>query len=133
MTPPVTDDPTISDDARLWRRIPRWHFVFDENLRRWRPSSAAFADSDEGGSMSVGLAGLVSEAGREAASVLSGLEGYGLAEITAGLVRRCGQSVVRDPLPEEPAHALVVGNKTRAVQRKLAREAIWVVPPPDAA
>lgn len=38
------DDPTISDDADLWRRIPPWHIVSDENIGVMRPSSAAFED-----------------------------------------------------------------------------------------
>jgi hypothetical protein len=50
-----------------------------------------------------------------------------LAAVTAGLVRKCGQSVVRDPLLEEPAHALVVGTKTDSVRKRLAKGSTWVV------
>jgi hypothetical protein len=38
--------------------------------------------------------------------------------------------IVRDPLPNEPAHALVVGHKTTGSRRRWARAAIWVVEPP---
>jgi hypothetical protein len=52
-----SDDPSIPDDAELWRRIPPWHFVDDENLRQIRPSSAAFEDDPDGSPMSVILGG----------------------------------------------------------------------------
>jgi hypothetical protein len=32
----------------LWRRIPPFHFFFDENLGRNRPSTAAFEDHPDG-------------------------------------------------------------------------------------
>jgi hypothetical protein len=50
------DDPTISDETELWRRIPPWHFFHDENLGRIRPSSAAFENHPDGSPMSVLLA-----------------------------------------------------------------------------
>lgn len=33
------DDPTIDDRSELWRRIPPWHFVYDDNLGRMRPAN----------------------------------------------------------------------------------------------
>jgi len=42
------DDPTIENDSPLWRRIPPWHFVPDENLQRKRLSSAAFSNNPKG-------------------------------------------------------------------------------------
>ena len=120
------DDPTIPDEARLWRRIPQWHFFRDDNLQRVRPASAAFDDDD--GPMSVTLA----DEAADPESVLTGHGGYGLAEITAGLARQCQQGIVRDPLSDNPAHGLVFGRKTSGVKRRLAKECRWVVPPPDA-
>ena len=119
------DDPSIPDDAELWRRIPPWHFYFDEKLGRLRPSKAAFEDDGDGSPMSVVLA---FDAGPPE-SVLVGHARFALATITAGLVRICGQGVVRDPIPDEPAHAVVVGRKTDSIKRRFAREARWVVPP----
>ena len=119
------DDPTILDSADLWRRIPPWHFVNDENSGQIRPSSAAFEDDPDGSPMSVVQGSETS--GPD--SALSGHSGFALASFTAGLAKECGQSIVRDPLPEEPAHALVCGTKTKAIRRRLAREATWVVSP----
>jgi hypothetical protein len=124
------DDSSIADSASLWRRIPPWHFVYDANLQRWRPSSAAFENDPDGKPMSVILGDLVLAAGRELEAVLIGHEGYALAMITAGLARAGGQGVVRDPTTEEPAHALVFGPKPKSLQRRLAKESVWVLPPP---
>ena len=52
----LRDDPTIPDLAELWRRIPPWHLVKDDNLGRVRPSSAAFDNHPNGSPMSVLLA-----------------------------------------------------------------------------
>ena len=125
------DDPTILDEAELWRRVPSWHFVQDENLGQIRPSKAAFDNHPNGSPMSVVLAHVVAETGRGPDAVLAGHKGFALAAITAGLARECQQGVAREPLPNEPAHAVVFGKKTNGVKKRLARGARWVVPPPD--
>ena len=122
------DDPTIPDKAELLRRIPSHHFYFDENLGQVRPSSAAFDDPD-GSPMSVILAEVLSQSGRALETTLAGHEGFALASITAGLARECGQGIAREPLPDEPAHAVVFGKKTKGVRKRLARAALWVVSP----
>ena len=132
MTPgDYKNDLSIADAARLWRRIPPWHFVFDGNLQRWRPSSAAFDNDPDGSPMSALLEELVLARGRSPIEALSGFEGYGLAAITAGLARACGQGVAHDPTPQEAAHAVVFGVKPKSIQRRLAKGSIWVVPPPQ--
>ncbi|HUY37004.1 MAG TPA: hypothetical protein VMV69_30075 [Pirellulales bacterium] len=113
----LNDDPSIADSEALWRRIPPTHCVLDRNLGRVRPSSAAFENHPNGSPMSVVLGKEVIAAGRDAESVLKGHEGYALASFSAGLARQCGQAVARDPLDEEPAHALVIGKKTGSVKR----------------
>jgi hypothetical protein len=120
------DDPTIPDEAELWRRIPPRHFFYDGNLGCFRPSSAAFEDDRDGSPMSVVLAA----ESRGPESVLAGHEGYALASFSAGLARECRQGIARDPLPEEPAHAVVFGRKTGSVRSRLAKGSVWVAPPP---
>ena len=122
------DDPTIHKEAELWRRIPPWddYIVYDQRQERWRPSSMAFEDDADGQPMSVFLA--AETPGPD--TVLAGHAEYGLTSITAGLARECQQGIARDPLPDQPAHAVVFGKKTSSVKRRLARESKWVVPPP---
>lgn len=126
---PYRDDPTIADDAPLWRRIPPRHFVFDENTGKWRPSTAAFEDHPDGSPMSVVLGLDVVNQGRTANSVLKGHEGFALAAFSAGLARENHQGVMRKPRPEEPAHAEVFGKKTGAVKKAFAKKCSWIVPP----
>ncbi len=123
------DDPTISDDEELWRRIrPLW-VIRDNNQGGWRPTSQAFHDHPDGSPMSVFLASVMQAAQRPPTDAVRGHEGFHLAAITAGLARSLDQRVVRDPQEDEPAHGSVVGQKKRAC-RKLAKAATWVIPPP---
>jgi len=83
--------------------------------------------------MSVALADVLSMHGIAPSEYLASHPGFALASLTAALARDCNQKVARDPLPDEPAHALVVGKKTKAVQRRFAKECRWVVHPSGAA
>jgi len=125
-----SDDRTISNNAELWRRIPPKHIVYDENRGRVRPSTAAFDDHSNGSPMSVLLGEVVVGSGRTALEALAAHQGYSLASITAGMARQCTQAVAREPLPDEPAHGVVVGSKTDKVRKKFAYGCTWIVPPP---
>jgi hypothetical protein len=122
---------TIPNEAQLLRRIPPWHFIKDENLGQIRPSSAAFDNDDDGSPMSVTWAEMLAQISRSPTDVLTGHEGFALASITAGLARECEQGVAPDPLPEDPAHAVVFGEKPKRIRRKLAYGSYWVISPPD--
>lgn len=125
------DDPSILNEEALWRRIPPGWVVWDHNRGTARPSSQAFRDDSDGSPMSVFLAAVMQEIGRGPYDAIAGHTGYALAWMTAGLARRCEQGVARDPLPDEPAHGVVFGKKTRSARKTFAREAAWVIPPPD--
>lgn len=77
--------------------------------------------------MSVVLEDLALRLGRNPAVILEGHEGFGLVAFLAGLARRLEQKVVLDPIPDEPAHAHVVGIKTKKTSRAFAKESNWVV------
>ena len=125
----LVDDTTIANKSHLWRRIhPKW-VVWDQNVREKRVTSAAFQDSVDGSPMSVLLADVVRETGRNAGHILAGFDEYALARITAGHARDCCQGVSRAPLPDELAHAHVFGRKTGSVRGYLRRHAEWVIPP----
>ncbi|MBE3134204.1 MAG: hypothetical protein IMZ55_12065 [Acidobacteria bacterium] len=130
--PQYQDDLSIADDAELWRRIPPNWWVWNDNLHQMRPTSQAFGNHPNGTPMSVVLAHLLEQRGAGPSDVLAGHAGFALASLTAGLARQCNQLVARDPLPDEPAHALVAGKKTGSVRRRFATECRWVVPPPCA-
>lgn len=129
-TASYADDPSIRDEAELLRRIPPQHFVPDQNQGGIRISSAAFKDHANGSPMSVVLAEELARTGRNPHDVLIGHDGFALAMITAGLARGCDQGVAREPLENEPAHAVVFGRKTHGIRRRLAAGARWMIPPP---
>jgi hypothetical protein len=119
------DDVSIADDAVIWRRVPDWHFVRGPD-DRIRPSSAAFDDDPDGDSMSAVLA----TPGRDPAPILLGNTEWGLVAIKVSLLRELGWRVERTPRSEEPAHVHVHGDKTTGKKRRVAKECVWVIPPP---
>ena len=121
------DDATILGDEILWRRVPPWHVVPDQNRAGRSVSSAAFDDDTDGSPMSVILA--TGAAGPEA--VLAGHEGFGLAGFRVSLVRDLGLGVRRDPTESEAAHAVVVGRKSHGVRKRLRAGSHWVLRPAD--
>ena len=46
---------------------------------------------------------------------------FGVGAITVADVERLGFSVVHDPLPDDPAHALVIGENSKQIASELAR------------
>jgi hypothetical protein len=126
------DDPTIGDGAPLWRRIPPCHFVFDQNLGRYRPSTAAFEDHPNGTPMSVILGQELIDSGRAVNSALADHKEFALASFAAGFARAHGLGIVRRPLTKEPAHAEVFGRKTQSVKKALARTCEWIIQPTTA-
>jgi hypothetical protein len=124
----LDDDPTIPDEAILWRRVPSIHWVMDSRTLTRRPSSAAFEDHPDGSPMSAALAAEMT--GPE--ELLQGLPTFGIVAFTAGFARReCQQSVVRDPAPDKPWHVHVVGRKTDGVRKRFCRNSVTIkVPSP---
>jgi hypothetical protein len=128
MTSPPNDD-SIPDQLPLHRRIPGVWVVPDENRGGVRISSGAFT----GFEMSTVLDDTLRASGRRPEALVDGLANTFLAAVTAGLSRQLHQGVVRTPLADEPAHGDVIGDKSKAVRRRFARGAVWVVAPPAAA
>jgi hypothetical protein len=125
---PAEDDKTISNEVVLWRRIPHKpsHCIYDHNLKRWRPTSAAFKDHPGGSAMSVTI-----DVGQEPITAIANYPGQYLAAITAGTVRGLGQVVVRKPVPDDANHAEVAGSKPKKVSSDMAKAAKWIVAPPN--
>jgi hypothetical protein len=122
------DDSDIEDDAVLWRRVPPFWVVRDENRGEFRPSSAAFQDSSDGSAMSVQIEKIVNSMQRTPADVLTGYENHSLCSFVAGLARSLEQRVTGLPkIDDDPAHGWVAGKKTKHVRKVFATEARWVV------
>ena len=113
------DDPSISNDALLLRRIPPWHY----DPRRPKPvSSNAFDDDPDGGSMSVYVQDRLTALGGTPVDPLAGHDGYGIGTLSVFAVRNEGFGVVYRPLDETAlgqAHAEVHCKKTDGKKKHL--------------
>ena len=127
MNGPSGVEAQLESQAVIWRRVPPAWIVNDENLGRRRPTSAAFDDHRDGTSMSMYIAG----AGNTVDDVMKGHDGYALASVTFDQLSRKNLRVIHDPLPGFPSHVEVVGRKTKRIKSDLAKEAAWVVLPPQ--
>src|SRR5688572_7853502 len=108
MSPAYDDDPTITDDDELLRRIRPELIVPDQKSASGRRlSSAAFDDSSDGTPCSVNVR-------REALAPETILAqekhgGYSIASVTAHVPRSLKQTVLHWPDDEEPGHAYIAG------------------------
>jgi hypothetical protein len=118
------DDPGIGADEVLLRRLhPDWIVPGSEG--RMRIASAAFKHEE----LSILFLALLRSQHRATNDALTGFPDNSLCSISAGLAREVGQGVVYDTAPpNDPAHGLVIGKKTKAIANRLARAAVWVIP-----
>lgn len=120
------DDLSIVDEELLWRRVHPLQVTYDNNLKRKRPSSKAFQNSSNGTGMSVNISSETT-----VADTLIGCEDHLLVVFPTSLARSLGQGVMRQPLPEQPAHAEVFGKKKGSTKNGFAKNCAWVVAPPS--
>ena len=125
------DDTSIPESAELWRRIHPTQLVHDKNLGRVRPTSAGFSDSSDGTPMSVQQGSIVQANGGNPQTALARYPGDYLATLTVGQVRSQAQGVHPNPLPEDPAHTFVFGEKTDGVRKYFARNSRWIIGPDE--
>jgi hypothetical protein len=125
------DDSSIGDDWRLLRRIPLVWLVWDGNKGGWAITSQAFqGHPTDHLAFSVQLEPVLLEHGLTHDSAVQDRETFGLAAFTAQQARSIQQVIKRDPiLPDDPAHAKVIGEKTKSVKKKFRDFAVWVIPP----
>lgn len=101
----------LDDDEILWRRVHEDHLKDDGSL-----SSLAFT----GYELSV-------DRGRIQQDMSLTMGGQaGVAELTAADCRSLGQDPVEDPLPDNLAHALVIGTKSKSIRRRMRSLAKFV-------
>jgi hypothetical protein len=121
---PDSEDGSIPDDAGLLRRIapdPN-QIIFDKNTGIWRPSSAAFRDHK----MSVDVEPVLESNGLDWHFTLREHPGYSLVRFRAQSARQVGLAVVSRPVPNNPAHAEVIGKKSGSIPRHLRESSEWV-------
>jgi len=120
--PPKADDLSIPQDAGLLRRIHPDQVIRDRNTGELRPSSAAFKDPN----LSVDVETLLQAAGLDWHFSVKDYSGYSLVRFVARSARDRGLAVVSAPLPNNPAHAEVVGKKSPGTANALRDASEWV-------
>ena len=120
-----SDDPSVANDCRLYRRIPPTQVVRDSNSGLERPSSASFTNGRDGSYMSVVLGDTLARDGRQSSQLLENYPGYRLVSFTAEFLRSLQQGLIRAPTPDEPAHGGVTGPKPYSVRKKMSQKACW--------
>ena len=122
-----TDDPSVADEDLLCRRLnPKW--IVPDSTVGERVSSQAFQNHPGTNNMSV----FVKKDHEDPMAEVP--PSHGLTEFAAGVPRRFDQKIVRDTEDgQHRSHAHVVGNKSKALKRELARvttAAGWQMAPP---
>ena len=113
------DDPTILDDDDLFRRVSPEQIVADEKSEGgFRLSTAAFTPIE----LSVDVAKETTPA-----KCLDTYPEHSLVAFRAGLARSVNQIVTRAPVPDNSAHALVIGRKGAPTKRTLRDGSRWIV------
>jgi hypothetical protein len=146
------DQVGVPDEALLYRRVD-WDKIggrsrcpvgetgkINGNCFTDYPLDRATAMGYPGPCMSVGVDVVLKEHGQKAAKLLEKCEGYGLACVTAGDLRRltrpdgspCPQGVMLSPTEVEPWHGVVFditdGQRKTSVCKAIARIAKWAIP-----
>lgn len=125
------DDQAVRDEIALLRRVPPRRFCCDQRLERHCPGSAAFEDDSDGDPMSVYRSDVIASERGIVERVMVGHKGFGLVALDAGRFRSRKQTIFPNPLPEETSHAKVCGPKTASRRRWFAKQAQWLIPPPE--
>ena len=81
--------------------------------------------------MSVYRQDVIEDEGGTPDRVLANHSGFGLVSVSAGQVRSKTQTVHSAPVPEESSHGAVCGPKPKSTRKWFARQAQWVVAPPQ--
>jgi hypothetical protein len=116
------DKVAIADDAGLLRRIHPDQVIDDKNLGKIRPSSGAFKDRE----LSVDAEPILHKQGLDWTFSLRNHTGFSLVRFPAHEARALGLQVVHDPEPDNVAHTLVVGTKSRRLADHFVRVSDWV-------
>ena len=127
MTTPQ-DDPGISDNEIVARRVADDQQTFDKDIGRRRPTSQAFLQGRRDGLTSVYL---LSETTPETLAG-GGSQNY-LATVRVGILRENGLGIVRTPESGGPGHCDITGRKTRGRLAQIVMQAEWApgYAPPD--
>lgn len=118
----LEDDPTITGELRLLRRIPVWAIVNGQPDR----SNFQHKASEE-----TGWSCTIWESEEDLENIMAGHADFGVVRIDAEAIREFGLQIARVPLDGNPNHCEVFGPMTSKSQAgKLRDQCEWVIQPP---
>ena len=142
---PASDGAALEDDDSVLRRFFGWMYVYDENLSRRRPSSAAMEHRPDESDLSCYVESLMQVHGLATDEVLFGHESMGLARATLLVLRSHGYDACPDPDGVDPNNPHPCDRAHGAIQEphvspsalrkragRLMKEAEVEVEPPEA-
>ncbi len=107
----------------LLRRVHPDQVVQDKDTGVWRASSGAFRDPD----LSCDNESIWASMGKSWEASLEDYPAHSLVRLPEVAAVAEGQEVVPDPLPNNPAHTLVKGKKTKPIANRLLAASSTVV------
>jgi hypothetical protein len=119
------NDPAITNESRLFRRIHPSQLVWDDETGLARVSSGAFRDLD----LSISIEAILTIHELTFEHCLALFQNYKLVSLTAQNGRDNQQIVCSDPTEDEPSHGLIFGTKTSRVRNNLRDASKWIIPP----
>ncbi len=111
------DDTRIGDDEIALRRIPGNFVVYDENLRRQRPSTQAFKQRD--------LSAYLKSRTTPEAVAAEGTEPY-MVSVRVAILREEGLGIVPDYSSGGPGHCRITGKRTKGKLNRIVKKSEWV-------
>lgn len=108
----------IPDQDRLFRRIPPWHYIPEED----RMSSAAFGERKNEFSISVNWEKYITPE-----KAVRKYPTFHLAALVAKIPRQVGQEVKHTPSRLVRSYSSIIGKKTKLVRRFLARNSVFLI------
>ena len=137
MSADLPDDPTVSDDETLWRRLPSRHNLrdwYEEIDGQWRPTSVAFLDNRNA---THSLSAYVSSE-TDLDRLKLDFPGWNIAGFLAEVPRAYNHSIQREPDQGYDSHVVITppseqwGKENRkktlrkTAARAMAKSSQWV-------
>ena len=119
-SPTSSDDSHVGDNETVMRRVTPTELTRHEDEGTIRPSSNAFLQGGPDGDVSVFLTSETTPA-----HITQDHPNTYVAITDVGFIRSLELDVVREPIAGEPGHCNIIGRKTPAKRRAIARNSHW--------
>ncbi len=120
----MTSEPSVEhirDNQTIMRRVRADQTTHRRDGAGKRPSSNAYIQGTPDSDVSVYLTSETTPA-----RITQHYPGTFVAEVEVSVIRRLGLEVERQPIPGDPGHCNITGQKTRSIATAIAKSARWM-------